>query len=158
LNATAAYERAGYKARGNSARANAARLLTNANIAAEIEAAQLARSQRMHITQDAVLYEIRLLQHSDVTHYQVDDQGNVTLAPDAPPDVMRAVASLKKKIMHSEFGVTYETEIKLWNKPAALRMGGEHLGLFKKSDPLEALGQGLSDLVAEIREARRGRP
>ena len=46
---------------------------------------------------------------------------------------MRAIASLKKKIIHTESAVIYETEIKLWNKPASVRMAGEHLGLFKGS-------------------------
>ena len=86
------------------------------------------------MTQDAVLYEIALLQHSNLAHYRIDDYGDVTLAPNAPPDAMRAVASLKKKIVHTAMGVSYETEIKLWNKPASLRMGGEHLGLFKGTE------------------------
>jgi phage terminase small subunit len=151
LNATQAYQRAGYHGTGNGAEVNAHRLLRSAKVAAAIHAAQVARSHRTHITQDAVLHEIALLQHSDVTHYQVDDYGNVTLAASAPPEAMRAVASLRKKIVHTEAGISYETELKLWNKPAALRMGGDHLGLFKKGEGLQELGAGLAALLAEAK-------
>lgn len=148
-NATAAYERAGYKARGAVSRANASRLLTNANVAAAIENEQAKRAERTGITQDAVLHEIAILQHSTVEHYTIDDRGNVGLALDAPRDAMRAVASLKKKVMYTDTGMTYETEIKLWNKPASLRMGGEHLGIFKGIGDVP-----LSDIHVHIHTAR----
>jgi len=44
---------------------------------------------------------------------------------------MRAVASIKKRIRCDEDGViTTETELKLWDKPAALRMAGQHFKMF----------------------------
>jgi phage terminase small subunit len=146
LNATQAAIRAGYSPK--TATAQASRMLTNVNMQDALAAAQLARAQRVHVTQDAVLAEIAVLQHSDVTHYHIDDHGNVTLAPQAPPDAMRAIASLKKKIIHTEAATIYETEIKLWNKPASLRMGGEHLGLFKGSE------QALPDIHVHLHSAR----
>lgn len=135
LNATHAYREAGYLGTGNVAEAAASRLLRNVKVAAAVAAAQERRAAKLGITQDAVLHEIALLQHSNLAHYHVDDYGNIQLAPDAPADAMRALSSLKKKIIHTETGVIYETEIKLWNKPASLRMGGEHLGIFKPTPP-----------------------
>ena len=64
------------------------------------------------------------------------------------PQAMRAIASLRKKIIHTESTVIYETEIKLWNKPASVRMAGEHLGLFKGSE------QPLPDIHVHVYTAR----
>lgn len=148
LQGSAAYKRAGYKAQGNAAEAIASRLLRNAKVAAAITAEQQARSQRTHITQDAVLHEIALLQHSTIEHYQIDDHGNVVLTAEAPRDAMRAISSLKKKTIHTEAATIYETEVRLWNKPASLRMGGEHLGLFKGG------GAPLPDVHVHLHEVR----
>jgi phage terminase small subunit len=114
------------------AEVNAHKVLRNGKVAAAIALATQARSERTAITQDHVLHEIALLQHSTIEHYQIDDTGNLVLAPGAPADAMRAISGLKKKIIHTESGVIYETEFRLWNKPASLRMGGQHLGLFKE--------------------------
>jgi hypothetical protein len=53
LNATQAAIRAGYSAR--TANEQGARLLANASLAAAVQSAQLARSERVRITQDDVL-------------------------------------------------------------------------------------------------------
>jgi phage terminase small subunit len=57
LNATKAAVRAGYSTR--TANEQGARLLANASVAKEIEAAQQARSNRVQITQDDVLRGLR---------------------------------------------------------------------------------------------------
>ena len=57
LNATQAAIRAGYSAR--TAEQQGPRLLGNAGVAAAIQAAQEARSERVHITQDDVLRGLR---------------------------------------------------------------------------------------------------
>ena len=72
----------------------------------------------------------------------------MALREGAPAGAMRAVASLKKKIIHTESAVIYETEINLWNKPASVRMAGEHLGLFKGAE------QPLPDIHVHVTEAR----
>jgi len=146
LNATQAAIRAGYKPR--AARSQASRMLTHVNIQAAIAAAQAARARRVHLTQDAILHDVALLAHSDISHYIIDDCGNVTLREGAPEGAMRAVASLKKKVIHTEAGTIVETEIKLWNKPAALRMAGEHLGLLKGTE------QAVPDVHVHIHTAR----
>jgi phage terminase small subunit len=146
LNGKQAAIRAGYSPK--SAEVLASQILRNLKVQAAITAAQVRRSQRTEISQDTVLVELAVLAHSDITHYVIDDSGNVALCDGAPPQAMRAVASLKKKIMHTAAGVIYETEIKLWNKPASLRMSGEHLGLFKGSE------QALPDIHVHLHSAR----
>jgi hypothetical protein len=71
------------------------------------------------------------LSQSNIAHYAIDNQGDVHLRPGAPPEAMRAVQSLRKKILHSEQGTFIETEIKLHPKTPNLRMAGEHLNLFR---------------------------
>ena len=55
MNGAAAYRRAGYTARGNAAEVNASRLLRNAKVAAAVQKAVEARSERTAVTADAVL-------------------------------------------------------------------------------------------------------
>ena len=83
LNGTAAYQRAGYKATARTARSNAVRLLAKASVQAAIQAAQEARTHRVHLRQDAVLHELAVVLHSNIQHYRIDDYGNVSLAPQA---------------------------------------------------------------------------
>jgi len=60
---------------------------------------------------------------------------------------MRAVSSIKKKVTPTAHGPIVETTLTLWNKPQALKMGGEHLGLFTKR---EDQGQEISDLLKAV--------
>ena len=146
LNATQAALRAGYSPQ--TARSQASRMLTNVDVQAAIAAAQAARRRRVHLTQDAVLHELALLTQSDITHYAIDDRGNVALRAGAPEGALRAVASLKKKVIHTETAVIYETEVKLWNKPGSLRMAAEHLGLLTHAE------QAVPDVHIHIHTAR----
>jgi phage terminase small subunit len=129
LNGTQAAIRAGYSP--GCADVQAAQTLAIPKVQAAVSAAQAQRSARTAITQDTVLRELAVLAQSDIRDYLIDDQGNVALREGAPEGAMRAVASLKKKITHSDAGVSYETTITLWNKPASVRMAGEHVGVFK---------------------------
>jgi phage terminase small subunit len=146
LNAAQAAIRAGYS--GRTAKEQASRLLTKVKVQAAITQAQARRSQRTEITQDTVLRELAVLAQSDVTHYVIDDHGNVALRDGAPEGAMRAVASLRKKIIHTESAVIYETTLTLWNKPASVRMAGEHVGLFRGTE------QPLPDIHLHVTEAR----
>ncbi len=100
-----------------------------------------ARAIRTEITQDQVLTELKTLAFSDITHYQVNAQGQLELAPGAPPDAMRAVRSIKRRMSK---GQLVEVEIKLWDKPGTLKLAGQHTGLF--TDKLE-VRIGLIDLL-----------
>lgn len=131
LNATAAYKRAGYKAAGRAAENNASRLLGNAGVAEAIAAAQHARAERVGLTSDEVLRELKVLGTSSVLDYAIDELGNVALAPGVPAEAIRAVSSIKRKVRHLESGTEYETEIRLWDKNSALEKAGKHLGLWR---------------------------
>jgi phage terminase small subunit len=132
LNASAAALRAGYSPK--SSRDIGQQLLAKTHVTTAIAAAQAARAARVHLTQDTVLREIAALSFSNILHYTIDGCGYVALAPDAPPEAIHAVASIKRRTMSRQIGETtetvYDTEIKLWDKPASLRMAGLHLGMF----------------------------
>jgi phage terminase small subunit len=146
LNGKHAAIRAGYSAK--TAEVQASQTLRIPKVQAAITAARQRRSQRTEITQDSVLLELAVLASSDITHYVISDVGEVTLREGAPPQAIRAVASLRKKVIHTESTIIYETEIKLWNKPASVRMAGEHLGLFKGTE------QAMPDIHLHLGEAR----
>ena len=47
---------------------------------------------------------------------------------------MRAVSSIKRRIrVDTDGNVTRYIELRLWDKPAALRMLGQHVGMFKET-------------------------
>jgi phage terminase small subunit len=146
LNATQAAVRAGYSPK--VAYRQGFENLRKPQVEAALAAAMAARAQRVELTADAVLRELKVLAHSDVRDYVIDDHGDVHTREGAPAEAMRAIASLKKKISHTDTGVSYETTITLWNKPASVRMAGEHLGLFKGTE------QALPDIHLHLGEAR----
>lgn len=131
LNAARAARDAGYSEK--TARVIGFELLTFPDIQAAIARAMAARSERTDITQDRVLTELALLAFSDLTHYAVNDNGDVVLAEGAPAAAMRALQSIKRKIIRRGQGkdeeVTREVEIRLWDKPGPLRLAGQHVGI-----------------------------
>lgn len=148
LNATQAAIRAGYSKK--TAYSQGQRLLKHAEAARAIQEAKNARAARVGMTQDDVLRELQAIGQSDIRHYTIDDFGEMKLADDAPDRAMRAVASVKKRIRTDEHGnvVGAETEFKLWDKPAALKMAGQHLGTFV--DRHEITGKDGQPLHSEI--------
>lgn len=139
LNATQAAARAGYRFPENGYR-----LLERPRIAAAIERIKAQRLSRTGITQDTVLHEMSLLAQSSIDHYLVDDDGNVRLADGAPEGAMRAVQTIKRRVnvrkdKDGAVTVTRDVEIKLWDKPAPLKLMGRHVGLFP--DRIEHTGK-----------------
>lgn len=136
LNATQAAIRAGYS--GKTARSIGQENLTKPDIQMAITAEMGARSQRTKITRDKVLEELAVIDFSNVKHYEIDDLGNLTLAKGVPESAYRAVSSLKKKIRHSGSGdereVTYETEVRFWDKVGAIRLTAQHLGMLNDTE------------------------
>lgn len=134
LNATQAATRAGYSAR--SAHVTGARLLKDPNVAAAIQAGMDQRAQRVGMTADDVLREIKLLAQSDVGDYEVGDPAApVKVRDGVTPEARRAIASVKRRVrrVKRDDGQAEEiedVEFKLWNKPEALKMAGQHLKLF----------------------------
>ena len=98
-----------------------------------IMAEMAARSARTHITQDEVLRELHLILTSDVRNFNVSDDGTLTLREGVPEAAWRAVSSVKHRIRTTNEGDTIrEIEFRLWDKTAATRQVGEHLGMYLK--------------------------
>lgn len=152
LNAAQAAIRAGYSVK--TARSLGQRLLTDVDIAAAIAAAIAERAERTKITQDCVLQELAILLRSDVRHFTVDDDtGSLVLADGAPDSAWRAVSSVKHRRIVSGRGehreTTYEVEFRLWDKPAAVKMAGQHLAMFTEKHEV-TLPQGAGVLAVPI--------
>lgn len=153
LNATQAAIRAGYSAK--TAHAQASRLLKTVNVIMALDEARRRRDVRIEITRERVIQELALIAFSDITNYVVDDTGNVVLAKGAPPGAMRAISSLKRRVHVGEDGTSsVDVELKLWDKPAPLKLAGRHVGLFANKDT-EAIQLLAEKIVTEMLERAR---
>ena len=135
LNATQAAIRAGYK-RSEYTDTNAAKLLDNTRIAEEIEKAMAERSKRTGINQDRVLQEIAKL--AFVNAADVIDMDTATVLPDAKPEDLACVKSVKVKRTAKGKSIIEEHEVQFYDKKASLELLGRHLGMFK--DKVELSG------------------
>jgi phage terminase small subunit len=150
-NATQAAIRAGYSPNGASV--TGTRFLANAKIAAAVAAAQAERGKRVRMTADDVLAELAALGNSDaLNHYVMTQDGHLALAPGAPPEASRAVASVKRKVRtftdkDGNSTTTFEVEFRLWDKNSALEKAGKHLGLY--TDRVHVSGDGTFRIVVE---------
>lgn len=140
LNATAAYERAGYTATGAAARVNASRLLTNANIKAEIARLMADRKNRLRLQADDVLSELRHLVKSDVRKLYRED-GSLKLPSEWDDATAAAVSGCESEERKGaaaigEDGIrpvdAWVKKVKLWDKPRAIQLAMDHLGLSKQ--------------------------
>ncbi len=117
-------------------RPGGARLLGDARIAAAVQAGMDQRAQRVGMTADDVLRELKVIGMSDVGHYEVGDPVEpVKVRDGAAPEARRAISSVKRRVrrIEREDGppeVVEDVEFRLWNKPEALRLAGQHLKLF----------------------------
>lgn len=136
-NATAAAIAAGYPVK--AAAQQASRLLKNAKIAAKIEEQQRQNEHFAGINRAQVLKEIALIAFSDVTKITVDELGKVAVADGQDPAILRAISSVKYR--RNAAGIV-TTEVKLWDKNAALRALCQHLGLL--SEPQAEAGKGVT--------------
>lgn len=137
--------RAGYDPATAGTQASA--LMRDPHVYAALERAMALRSARVNVTQDAVLSEMSLLANSDVNHYWVDEAtGKIHLTEDAPHGALRAISSVKRRKFVREdketgdVHIRYEVEIRLWDKPAPLKLMGRHVGLFPNR--VEVTGKG----------------
>lgn len=93
---------------------------------------------------------------SRIDHYIVDDDGNVKLAEGAPDNAMAAVQSVKRKKIVKEdragnLTITYDVEIRLWDKPQPLKLTGRHVGLYPDKVEITGKGGGPIETVTEVR-------
>ncbi len=155
LNATQAATRAGYSAK--TANEQGARLLANVSVAAVITEKQKMREKRTEITQDRVITELARIAFLDPRKVMTWGPLGVVFSPSSElsEDEARAVAEASQTVTRE--GGTIR--VKLADKMAALKLLGEHLGMFsaKPSGDADDIASGL--LRAAIRESveRRAR-
>jgi phage terminase small subunit len=158
LNGTLAVVRSGAFAitSKESAGVCAANLLARPRVKALVEKHMAQRALRLQMTADAVVMELSLLSHSNIDHYLIDDNGAITLRAGAPEGAMAAIQSFKRKktVKEDKDGgvtITYDVEIKLWDKPAPLKLIGKHVGIFP--DKVEHTGKdgGPIETVTEVK-------
>lgn len=119
-------------------------LLANPKVADAVAIARAQRLARVNLEADTVLQEMSILALSDISHYVVSEDGQVTLADGAPAGAMGAIRSIRKKtsMKRDEEGhpvKVYDIELTLWDKPAPLKLMGRHVGLFP--DRVEHVGR-----------------
>src|SRR3954468_3995395 len=139
LNATQAAVRAGYSAR--SAYSTGERLLTNANVAAAIAEAQAARSRRTEVTADRVVLELARVAFGDPRRVVSWGPGGVRLRPSAElADEEAAIVAEVGETTTKEGG---SLRVKTVDKLGALRLLGQHLGMF--GEKVDRLAPGAVD-------------
>lgn len=129
LNGAGAAARAGYSKK--TARVRASQLLANANVAAAVDAALKARSERTKVTADRVLLEAQRLAFSDITQL-FDEQGRFKRMSDWPEDARAAVAGIeftKRNLTAGDGEQEDVVKVKHWDKSRPLEMLFKHLGL-----------------------------
>jgi phage terminase small subunit len=133
LNAAAAYRRTYPRSGVKASEVSGHQLLRNAKVAARVAELQAERGQRVGISADEVLRELKTLLHSDVRDFEVDHQGQLTLRPGAPDEAWKAVASVKHRIItrgkDDDLETVREIEFRLWDKPKSVTLGMQHLCL-----------------------------
>ncbi|MBV7394115.1 terminase small subunit [Mameliella sediminis] len=137
----AAYVEAGYKAN----RSNAARMNANEHIRQRIRELQDAAAEQAEMTAAQVLEEIGQIAFSDIREL-FDQDGHLLPVEAMPENAAKAIQSIKvssMKVPGSEAGETViTTEIKFWDKNAALDRLFQYFGLHEQAqqaDPLAGL-------------------
>lgn len=128
LNATQAAIRAGYSEK--TASVIGCENLTKPNVLAEIAKRQEKLRNKLEITQERVLDEIAGIAFANASDFvTVTATGLLDVKPTSkvPKEKLPALAGIK-------YSANGAVEIKLHDKPAALRMLAEHLGLFNQSN------------------------
>lgn len=134
LNATQAYIRAGYK-NYDSAGVEANKTLNNPKVRAAVDAALAERSRRTGINQDRVVQEIAKL--AFVNAADVIDVDSATVLPDAKPEDLACIQSVKIKRTTKGKSVIEEREIRFYDKKGSLELLGRHLGMFRDNVQIE---------------------
>ncbi len=156
LNATQAAIRAGYSVK--TADVQGSRMLGNVKVQQAISEAMAERSRRTGINQERILIElarIALLNPKALVNLE-----DATVNPEASPDDLAAIASVKvKHFPTKDGGEGIEREVKFYDKIKAIELLGKHLGMFK--DRIELSGElnkeksKLDSLLAQLSDANK---
>ena len=152
LNATAAARRAGYSTR--TAHNQGPRLLANVEVQQAIQLSMSRREDRTQIKADNVLNELAKIAFSDLRSFVEWNATAVTLKDSAglAPEASACVSEVSQTVSEGGGSIRF----KLHDKVAALKLLGEHLGLFdNRRDPIDAILERIPDpaVRAEIRAA-----
>ncbi len=133
-----------------NARSQAARLLTKANVKAEIARQLSAISDRTLITVDRLIQEISYLAFAGGDRPIPISQ--------LPLHVRKAIASVKVKrqVERGEdgFHAVEIIEYKLWDKGQAQERLAKHLGIFMEQDDIQVIRDRLTELLAKIQASQ----
>lgn len=126
----------GYKAK--NAHVVACQILNKPESQALLAKLREDAAERVGLTREGVLRELKALVHSDATHYEIDEDGRITVAPDAPPEASRALSKIKMKRStkvgkDGEAFETVDSEFGLWNKNDAIGKAMKHLGMLDET-------------------------
>lgn len=126
MNMTAAAIRAGYSVATAGQEGN--KLYNKPSINAHIQIALARRNVRVGISADMILQELARISFVDPS--RVIDLNTARIKPDAPPDDLHAIASVKVKNSYDKQGnpVT-EREVKFYDKTKAIELLAKHIGM-----------------------------
>lgn len=150
-NATQAAITAGYSKNGAEVQGN--RLLRNAKVSQAIAKARTKRTERARKTADDVLRELERIAFMDFRDLASWDESGIRFKPseelsDDAAATLKSLESKRETKRYGKPGEQTETEtltlkVKRWDKVAALKLLGEHHGLFSRKDddkPTEQTG------------------
>lgn len=136
-NAHTAAVKAGYSPK--TARVQGPRLLSNAVIKREIEAALKRRSERVEVKQDDVLRALVNVLNIDIGRC-FDEHGRLLQLHEMPEDARKAIASVEVTEIWERasdnpkdgkpVAIGTLSKLKLLDKMKAIELAGKHLGLF----------------------------
>lgn len=128
LNATQAAIRAGYSQK--TANEQAARLLANVSVQAAIQAAMKSRQERTELTQDMVVKELARIAFGDPRKVMTWGPSGVKLRDSK--SLTDDEAAIVSEVSESVTAAGGTLKLKTHDKVGALKLLGEHLGMFKQ--------------------------
>ncbi|MGH7501298.1 MAG: terminase small subunit [Longimicrobiales bacterium] len=137
LNATRSYQEV-YQCAEKVARANGPRLIGNPKVAAAIAREREARSKRTQVSKDWVVERLRRIAAADIKDFYSWDSTKAAPVPSEKltPEQSAAVSEVHTDtvIMRQKDGTVkgakVKTRLKLHDQVAALKLLGQHLGMF----------------------------
>lgn len=152
-NAGQAYKRAGYRPKNdNVARVSGHRLLTKANVAAEIAKLETELADRTKLTAENVLEEIRRVAFVDRRKLASWGPDGVKWRPSE--DLTEEEAAIVESISETVTASGGTIKIKTASKNTALDKLARYFGLYKDRDPLDVLLESLPlEFAAAVRTA-----